>query len=93
MKLKSYVINRTAYTDKGSREELQMASGRWLLLPCPWHLVFFQISDFGLSRLMQQSTHMQYTERSALRVTLSYIPLETFLENSRAPGPEYDVYR
>lgn len=70
-----------------------MASGRCLLLSYPWHLAFFQISDFGLTKLMEQSTHMQYTERSALRGTLSYIPLETFLENSKAPGPEYDIYR
>lgn len=77
---------KRAYTDEGSWEELQMASGRWLLLPCPWHhLVFFPISDFGLTKWMEPSTHMQYTERSALRGTLSGIPLETFLEQgSRA---------
>lgn len=70
-----------------------MASGRGLLLPCPWYLTFFQISDFGLSKWMEQSTHMQYIERSALRGTLSYIPPEMFLENSKTPGPEYDMYR
>nr|XP_015842818.2 ankyrin repeat and protein kinase domain-containing protein 1 isoform X1 [Peromyscus maniculatus bairdii] len=51
-----------------------------------------KISDFGLSRWMEQSTHMQYIERSALRGTLSYIPPEMFQENSKAPGPEYDMY-
>ncbi|XP_027268117.1 ankyrin repeat and protein kinase domain-containing protein 1 [Cricetulus griseus] len=51
-----------------------------------------KISDFGLSKWMEQSTHMQYIERSALRGTLSYIPPEMFLENSKAPGPEYDMY-
>ncbi|XP_077636703.1 ankyrin repeat and protein kinase domain-containing protein 1 [Crocuta crocuta] len=51
-----------------------------------------QISDFGLSKWMEQSTRMQYIERSALRGTLSYIPPEMFLESDRAPGPKYDVY-
>ncbi|KAL1781972.1 ankyrin repeat and protein kinase domain-containing protein 1 [Sigmodon hispidus] len=51
-----------------------------------------KISDFGLSKWMEQSTHMQYIERSVLRGTLSYIPPEMFLENSKAPGPGYDVY-
>ncbi|XP_021488984.1 ankyrin repeat and protein kinase domain-containing protein 1 [Meriones unguiculatus] len=51
-----------------------------------------KISDFGLSKWMEQSTQMQHIERSALRGTLSYIPPEMFLENNKAPGPEYDVY-
>ncbi|KFO31128.1 ankyrin repeat and protein kinase domain-containing protein 1 isoform X3 [Fukomys damarensis] len=51
-----------------------------------------KISDFGLSKWMEQSTRMQYIERSALRGTLSYIPPEVFLESNKAPGPNYDVY-
>ncbi|XP_037019016.2 ankyrin repeat and protein kinase domain-containing protein 1 isoform X2 [Artibeus jamaicensis] len=51
-----------------------------------------KISDFGLSKWMEQSTRMQYIERSALRGTLSYIPPEMFLESNEAPGPKYDVY-
>uniref|UniRef100_A0A674I7A2 Ankyrin repeat and kinase domain containing 1 n=1 Tax=Terrapene triunguis TaxID=2587831 RepID=A0A674I7A2_9SAUR len=51
-----------------------------------------KISDFGLSRWMEQSSRMQYIERSALRGTLSYIPPEMFLHSTRPPGPEYDVY-
>ncbi|XP_007934723.1 ankyrin repeat and protein kinase domain-containing protein 1 [Orycteropus afer afer] len=51
-----------------------------------------KISDFGLSKWMEQSTQMQYIERSALRGTLSYIPPEMFLESNKAPGPKYDVY-
>lgn len=52
-----------------------------------------QVSDFGLSKWMEQSTRMQYIERSALRGTLSYIPPEMFLDSNKAPGPKYDVYR
>ncbi|XP_008071638.1 ankyrin repeat and protein kinase domain-containing protein 1 [Carlito syrichta] len=51
-----------------------------------------KISDFGLSKWMEQSTRMQYIERSALRGTLSYIPPEMFLESNKASGPKYDVY-
>ncbi|KAM7137778.1 ankyrin repeat and protein kinase domain-containing protein 1 [Macrochelys suwanniensis] len=51
-----------------------------------------KISDFGLSRWMEQSSRMQYIERSALRGTLSYIPPEMFLHSTRPPGTEYDVY-
>ncbi|KAM9221747.1 LOW QUALITY PROTEIN: ankyrin repeat and protein kinase domain-containing protein 1 [Dugong dugon] len=51
-----------------------------------------KISDFGLSKCMEQSTRMQYIERSALRGTLSYIPPEMFLESYKAPGPKYNVY-
>uniref|UniRef100_A0A8C3QGT6 Ankyrin repeat and kinase domain containing 1 n=1 Tax=Cyanoderma ruficeps TaxID=181631 RepID=A0A8C3QGT6_9PASS len=45
-----------------------------------------KISDFGLSRWMEQSSRMQYIESSALRGTLSYIPPEMFLQNSKPPG-------
>ncbi|NWZ33767.1 ANKK1 protein, partial [Brachypodius atriceps] len=51
-----------------------------------------KISDFGLSRWMEQSSRMQYIESSALRGTLSYIPPEMFLQNSKPPGIKYDVY-
>ncbi|XP_059563896.1 ankyrin repeat and protein kinase domain-containing protein 1 isoform X1 [Myotis daubentonii] len=51
-----------------------------------------KISDFGLSKWMEQSTRMQYIERSALRGTLSYMPPEMFLQRNMAPGPKYDVY-
>ncbi|XP_074891194.1 ankyrin repeat and protein kinase domain-containing protein 1-like [Buteo buteo] len=52
-----------------------------------------KISDFGLSKWMEQSSQMQYIESSALRGTLSYIPREMFLQNSKPPGIKYDVYR
>lgn len=52
-----------------------------------------QISDFGLSKWMEQSTGMQCIQRSALRGTLSYIPPEMFLESNKPPGRKYDVYR
>lgn len=51
-----------------------------------------QISDFGLSKWMEQSSRM-HIESSALRGTLSYIPPEMFLQNSKPPGIKYDVYR
>ncbi|NXH17937.1 ANKK1 protein, partial [Bucco capensis] len=51
-----------------------------------------KISDFGLSKWMEQSSRMQYIESSALRGTLSYIPPEMFLQNSKPPGTKYDVY-
>ncbi|CAM4687964.1 unnamed protein product, partial [Caretta caretta] len=50
------------------------------------------ISDFRLSTWMEQVSRMQYIERSALRCTLSYIPPEMFLQSTRPPGTEYDVY-
>jgi serine/threonine protein kinase len=90
----SYI--KTGYTDNGSEWEV---GHRWLLEGVCCCLVldicpaFSQISDFGLSKWMEQSTQKQYIERSALRGTLSYIPPEMFLENNKAPGPEYDVYR
>ena len=52
-----------------------------------------QVSDFGLSRWMEQLTRMQYIKRSALQGTLSYIPPEMFLESNKGPGPKYNVYR
>lgn len=52
-----------------------------------------QVSDLGLSKWMEQSTRVQYIERSALRGTLSYMPPEMSLDGSKAPGPENDVYR
>lgn len=64
-----------------------------LCRPLSLPLASSQISDFGLSKWMEQSTRMQYIERSALRGTLSYIPPEMFLESNKAPGPKYDVYR
>ncbi|NXX35401.1 ANKK1 protein, partial [Nicator chloris] len=51
-----------------------------------------KISDFGLSKWMEQSSRMQYIESSALRGTLSYIPPEMFLQNCKPPGIKYDVY-
>ncbi|XP_054549081.1 ankyrin repeat and protein kinase domain-containing protein 1 [Talpa occidentalis] len=60
-----------------------------ILLDSNMHI---KISDFGLSKWMEQSTRRQYIERSALRGTLSYIPPEMFLESNKAPGPKYDVY-
>ncbi|OXB75917.1 UNVERIFIED_CONTAM: hypothetical protein H355_012885 [Colinus virginianus] len=51
-----------------------------------------KISDFGLSKWMEQSSRMQYIESSALRGTLSYIPPEMFLQNTKPPGIKYDVY-
>lgn len=60
----------------------------------PW--ASFQVSDFGLSKRMEQSTQMQCIKRSALQGTLSYTlppPIEMFLESNKGPGPKYDVYR
>ncbi|CAM5172262.1 unnamed protein product [Eretmochelys imbricata] len=54
--------------------------------------VHVKISDFRLSTWMEQVSRMQYIERSALRCTLSYIPPEMFLQSTRPPGTEYDVY-
>ncbi|XP_057606286.1 ankyrin repeat and protein kinase domain-containing protein 1 [Hippopotamus amphibius kiboko] len=51
-----------------------------------------KVSDFGLSKWMEQSTQLQYIKRSALQGTLSYIPPEMFLESNKGPGPKYDVY-
>ena len=70
---------------------MQSSGGKTASLSPP--LASSQISDFGLSKWMEQSTRMQYIERSALRGTLSYIPPEMFLESNKAPGPKYDVYR
>uniref|UniRef100_M3XXM1 Ankyrin repeat and kinase domain containing 1 n=1 Tax=Mustela putorius furo TaxID=9669 RepID=M3XXM1_MUSPF len=49
------------------------------------------ISDFGLSKWMEQSIQMQYTEGSALWGTISYSPPEMSLEGNKAVGPKYDV--
>ncbi|NIG59447.1 ankyrin repeat and protein kinase domain-containing protein 1 [Pontoporia blainvillei] len=54
--------------------------------------VHVKVSDFGLSKWMEQSARMRYIKRSALQVTLSYIPPEMFLESNKGPGPKYDVY-
>ncbi|XP_066495264.1 ankyrin repeat and protein kinase domain-containing protein 1 [Tiliqua scincoides] len=51
-----------------------------------------KISDFGLSKWMDQSSRMQYIERSALRGTLSYIPPEMLLQSTSPPGTRFDVY-
>ncbi|XP_030077772.1 ankyrin repeat and protein kinase domain-containing protein 1 [Microcaecilia unicolor] len=51
-----------------------------------------KISDFGLSKWMEHSTRMEYIERSAIRGTLSYIPPEMFLQNTRVPSTKHDVY-
>ncbi|KAJ6653990.1 hypothetical protein lerEdw1_007622 [Lerista edwardsae] len=51
-----------------------------------------KISDFGLSKWMEQSSRMQYIERSALRGTLSYIPPEMLLQSTSPPGTKFDVY-
>uniref|UniRef100_A0A8C5PNV3 Ankyrin repeat and kinase domain containing 1 n=1 Tax=Leptobrachium leishanense TaxID=445787 RepID=A0A8C5PNV3_9ANUR len=51
-----------------------------------------KISDFGLSKWKEQSTHKEYIERSALKGTLSYIPPEMLLQNNSPPGIKYDVY-
>ncbi|XP_033717942.1 ankyrin repeat and protein kinase domain-containing protein 1 isoform X1 [Tursiops truncatus] len=51
-----------------------------------------KVSDFGLSKWMEQSAWMQYIKRSALQGTLSYIPPEMFPESNKGPGPKYDVY-
>lgn len=63
------------------------------LLPLSSPRASSQVSDFGLSKWMEQSNRMQYIERSALRGTLSYMPPEMFLQRNMAPGPKYDVYR
>lgn len=74
-------------------ERKHLVSGGKTVASHSWHLTFYQISDFGLSKWMEQSTRMQYIERSALRGTLSYIPPEVFLESNKTPRPSYDVYR
>ncbi|KAM9768581.1 LOW QUALITY PROTEIN: ankyrin repeat and protein kinase domain-containing protein 1 [Dama dama] len=50
-----------------------------------------KVSDFDLSKRMEQSTQMQCIKRSALQGTLSYPP-EMFLESNKDPGPKYDMY-
>ncbi|XP_051787836.1 ankyrin repeat and protein kinase domain-containing protein 1 isoform X2 [Erpetoichthys calabaricus] len=51
-----------------------------------------KISDFGLSKWKEYSSRMELLDRSAVRGTISYIPPEMFLENSRPPGTKTDVY-
>ncbi|XP_063799255.1 ankyrin repeat and protein kinase domain-containing protein 1 isoform X2 [Pseudophryne corroboree] len=51
-----------------------------------------KISDFGLSKWKENSTHKEYIERSAIKGTLNYIPPEMFLQSSRVAGTKYDVY-
>nr|XP_033774349.1 ankyrin repeat and protein kinase domain-containing protein 1 isoform X2 [Geotrypetes seraphini] len=51
-----------------------------------------KISDFGLSKWMEQSSQMEYIEWSAIRGTLSYIPPEMFLQSTRIPSTKHDVY-
>ncbi|XP_043936999.1 ankyrin repeat and protein kinase domain-containing protein 1 [Protopterus annectens] len=51
-----------------------------------------KISDFGLSKWMDHSSKMDYIEKSAIRGTLSYIPPEIFLQNSRTSGSKHDIY-
>ncbi|XP_041090994.1 ankyrin repeat and protein kinase domain-containing protein 1 [Polyodon spathula] len=51
-----------------------------------------RISDFGLSKWKECSSRMEYIELSAIRGTLSYIPPEMFLQNSKPPGTKNDVY-
>ncbi|XP_039619935.1 ankyrin repeat and protein kinase domain-containing protein 1 [Polypterus senegalus] len=51
-----------------------------------------KISDFGLSKWKEYSSRMELLDRSSVRGTVSYIPPEMFLENSRPPGTKTDVY-
>nr|XP_013814186.1 PREDICTED: ankyrin repeat and protein kinase domain-containing protein 1-like [Apteryx mantelli mantelli] len=51
-----------------------------------------KISDFGLSKWMEQSSQTEYIKSSALRGSLSYIPPEMFLQYTKPPGTKYDVY-
>ncbi|XP_075047420.1 ankyrin repeat and protein kinase domain-containing protein 1 [Mixophyes fleayi] len=51
-----------------------------------------KISDFGLSKWKENSTHKDYIERSHIRGTLNYIPPEMFLQSCRVAGTKYDVY-
>ncbi|OWK17890.1 hypothetical protein Celaphus_00008920 [Cervus elaphus hippelaphus] len=55
------------------------------LPPPPW--ASFQVSDFDLSKRMEQSTQMQCVKRSALQGTLSYIPLKCSWRVTRIQGP------
>ncbi|XP_049634632.1 ankyrin repeat and protein kinase domain-containing protein 1 [Suncus etruscus] len=92
--LKFHIIHETSlamnflHSMKPPLLHLDLKPGN-ILLDSNMHV---KISDFGLSRWMEQSTHRQYIERSALRGTLSYIPPEMFLDSNQAPGPKYDVY-
>ncbi|ELW64260.1 Ankyrin repeat and protein kinase domain-containing protein 1, partial [Tupaia chinensis] len=82
--LKFCIIHKTSlamnflHSSKPPLLHLDLKSGN-ILLDSNVHV---QISDFGLTKWMEQSTRMQYIERSALRGTLSYIPPEVFLEST-----------
>ncbi|XP_062995092.1 ankyrin repeat and protein kinase domain-containing protein 1 [Elgaria multicarinata webbii] len=54
--------------------------------------IHVKISDFGLSKWMEPSDWIQEIERSAMKGNLSYVPPEMFLQSTRPPGTEFDVY-
>lgn len=86
-------LHYTGSEDSGRDEKLrQFSRGKTVFPPIPIR-ASSQVSDFGLSKWMEQSSRMQYVKRSALQGTLSYIPPEMFLESNKGPGPKYDVYR
>ncbi|KAJ8391271.1 hypothetical protein AAFF_G00095380 [Aldrovandia affinis] len=56
------------------------------------HHLHVKISDFGLIKWEEFSNNMEFIEHLTMRGNLSYIPPETFPQNSDPPGPKYDVY-
>ncbi|XP_033028359.1 ankyrin repeat and protein kinase domain-containing protein 1 isoform X2 [Lacerta agilis] len=60
-----------------------------ILLDANMHV---KISDFGLCKWMEESSLMEYIERSAQRGSLSYIPPEILLQSTSPPGTKFDVY-
>ncbi|CAI5795362.1 repeat and kinase domain-containing 1 [Podarcis lilfordi] len=60
-----------------------------ILLDANMHV---KISDFGLCKWMEESSLMEYIERSAQRGSLSYIPPEILLQSPSPPGTKFDVY-
>nr|XP_031299563.1 ankyrin repeat and protein kinase domain-containing protein 1 [Camelus dromedarius] len=92
--LKFHIIHETSlamnflHSIKPPLLHLDLKPGN-ILLDSHMHV---KVSDFGLSKWMEQSTRIQYIKRSALQGTLSYIPPEMFLETNKGPGPKYDVY-